>query len=320
MTYACARLASCALLLVLACGPDLAESDTSSTGTPGPSTTSTSDSASSSDGSASAPTSDSNGATSSSTSDSDATASTSTSDATASSSTSDATASTSEPSTVTGDPPGPALPAGCESTDPEVAAGFAIALPGWPPDHTLPPLEFVTCVIDEVIVDVIVDFDVVTTKLTCDIAGTLRPVEVTIDAGPEGPVAWGAGQSVRLRHADIEGDSIRRSLHMKPIDDDDAVLILALDMLNGDGLDVLGSPLQIDVELACDPEMTGESRPTLLRFGLPDDSDALELFNGHRGVLAIDDAFAYAIDLAESRGNALHPDGRVQFLIRRVAD
>ncbi|MDC0667916.1 hypothetical protein [Nannocystis radixulma] len=234
-----------------------------------------------------------------------------------------ASSSGDSPATTTGDDPtttsdttGPALPPECESSDPLVAAGFAVEFPDWPADVSLPSFEFFVCDIDEVTTGT----GVVTTNLTCDVEGTPRPVVVTIDAAPEGEVAWAAGQTVRLRHDDFEGDGSTKYLHMHRVDDEDDVLILALDSTEGDALEVWAAPLTIDIEFVCDPDMgAGQSHPTLLRFALPDGSDSLGLVSGHRGVLGIDDESQYVIDLAESFGNDLHPEDRVNFLVRRTA-
>jgi hypothetical protein len=239
---------------------------------------------------------------------------TNSSDTTSSSGDSPATTTGDDP-TTTSDTTGPALPPECESADPLVAAGFAVEFPDWPADVSLPSFEFFVCDID----DVTAGADVVTTNLTCDIAGTPRPVVVTIDAAPEGEVVWAAGQTVRLRRDDVEGDGSIKYLHMRPLDDEDDVLILALDWTDGDALEVWAAPLTIDIELACDPDMDALSSPTLLRFGLPDGSDSLGLVSGHRGVLGIDDESQYVIDLAESFGTNLHREERLNFLVRRTA-
>ncbi|WP_267688020.1 hypothetical protein [Nannocystis sp. SCPEA4] len=232
-----------------------------------------------------------------------------------------ASSSGDSPATTTGDDPtttsdttGPALPPECESSDPLVAAGFAVEFPDWPADVSLPSFEFVVCDIDEVTAGA----DAVTTNLTCDVAGTPRPVVVTIDAAPEGEVVWAAGQTVRLRHIDIDGDYLFKYIHMRPLDDEDDVLLFALDWTDGDALEVYAAPLTIDIELVCDPDMGGEYLPTLLRFGLPDGSDSLGLASGHRGVLGIDDESQYVIDLAESFGTNLHKEERLNFLVRRT--
>ncbi|MBZ5710213.1 hypothetical protein K7C98_13185 [Nannocystis pusilla] len=223
---------------------------------------------------------------------------------------------TADDPTTTSDTTGPAPPPECESADPLVAAGFAVELPDWPADVSLPTFEFVVCDIDEVTAGAAG----VTTKLTCDVAGAPRPVVVTIDAAPEGEVVWAAGQTVRLRHDDIDGDGFIKYLHMRPLDDEDDVLILALDWTDGDALEVWAAPLTIDIEFVCDPEMgAAQSLPTLLRFGLPGISDTLELVSGHRGVLGLGDGEQYVVDLAESSGNDLHPADRVHFLVRRTA-
>lgn len=225
----------------------------------------------------------------------------------------DLTSSGSDTPTSTGATSTGELPSECETTDPAVSAAFSVEFPDWPPDVSLPWFEYVVCTVDGVTSEA----DAVTTMFTCDVEGTARPVVMTIAAAPEGEVPWVTDATVRLRHGDFVGEGTTKLLDVRSTDGDD-VLLLGLDWTNGDALEVLLAPLTVDIELICDPAMSGGHLPTLIRFGLPDGQADVGIASGHRGVLPIDADNQYVIDVAEARGSDLHPEDRVNFLLRWI--
>jgi hypothetical protein len=228
--------------------------------------------------------------------------------------------STDDPSSTTGESPTSTgdtstgtggLPVECDTPDPAVSAAFAVELPDWPADVTLPLFEFVTCTIDQVTPTA----NTVTTAFTCDVEGTPRPVVATIAAAPEGDVIWLPGEMVRLSHADFIGEGKTRQLIIRR-PDDDALLVLGIDWGNGDALEGQVTPLTVDIDFPCDPGGGESYAPTRLRFALPGDQAEVAIFSGHRDVLPIDGDNQYVIDVAEAGGNDLHPEDRVHFLLR----
>jgi hypothetical protein len=232
-------------------------------------------------------------------------------DETGTSGTSGTSGTTAEPTSGTGDE----VPAACEAVDPEVSAAFSVAVGDWPEQtdewHALD----VMCTIDAMSVE---DGEVVH-ALTCDDAGTPRPLTLKVAESAVGPVVWAEGEAVRLstsRHLDDEFAQHQRSVRMWAADE--ALLMVGYEG-HADSAPEF-APLTFAVQFPCGEEnIDGEpGLPFELVFGLAGASVAVA--HGQRGVLPIDGSAAFAVDVGEATTNyCCHYTREYHALIRRVA-
>jgi hypothetical protein len=218
------------------------------------------------------------------------------------------TANPTEPSGAESDT-GLDLPPECLTPDPAVDAAFSIdLLPGDVDVIDVP------CTITAVS---IVAGDVVT-GLDCKDGTMSVPATLTIAGAPEGPVAWAAGDAVRVIHhvmGDFSDDG--HVVQMRPADDPEALLVSAVDNRYDEGIYYQFEPLALDYEPVCprSPLDVAEVRTT---FTAPDGS-SVDIFSRHRDVLTGEAGWTYVIDVELADSDYLHNEANFKVLVRRVA-
>lgn len=211
-------------------------------------------------------------------------------------------------------------PACFEPADPAVAAGFALDLSAWALANDEQYAVDVACAVDAV--DVV--GGQVATAMTCDVEGAPLAAVLTIDAAPEGPVAWAAGDAVRLKAESTDLSELAmppdRVVQLR-VAADDALLVAAIDF-GGDLAAPWYAPIVVDTTAVCGPEDgAGEPNPLMLDFSLLDAPEqAVTLFQGHRAALGVaDEEVVFAIDVAQANtNNCCHFLRDYEVLIRRV--
>jgi hypothetical protein len=222
------------------------------------------------------------------------------------------TAASAGTSSDTGDGPPPAE---CESVDEQVSA--AAVLTGWPMLAATNHMVTAICIVDSVTAEA----GQVVTALTCTVDGAPTAADLQIADVPGGGwvVDWVAGDEVLLRSFAYDGDGLK--FH-------------SVELANGVGDAVLMASLHGSYDLAeimkFPPLVMTWDRPCA---GLADDAlrslravftdadeEALALFSGHRGELAVDDGRSYAIDVEQFIDDpaVLDYDADVALLLRRV--
>jgi hypothetical protein len=209
---------------------------------------------------------------------------------------------------------GMAFPEECVEVDPDVTATFSVDI-DWPEASNDFHFIDVTCTIDAMTEDA-GSFE---HALTCDDAGTPRPLTLKVAESAVGPVVWAEGEAVRLstsRHLDDEFAQHQRSVRMWAADE--ALLMVGYEG-HADSAPEF-APLTFAVQFPCGEEnIDGEpGLPFELVFGLAGASVAVA--HGQRGVLPIDGSAAFAVDVGEATTNyCCHYTREYHALIRRVA-
>jgi hypothetical protein len=211
-------------------------------------------------------------------------------------------------------------PAACAApADPAVAAAFALDLSAWALENDEQFGVDVACVVDAVDV---VDAEVVT-AMTCEVEGVPLATGLTIDAAPEGEVAWAAGAAVRLEAFSVDlsdlGMPPDRVVELRAADDD-ALLVAAIDV-GGDLAAPWYAPIVIDTTVVCAPEEAwGVPSPLMLDFSRIDAPEAgVTLFEGHRAALDVAGDASFMIDVRRANtNNCCHFLRDFEVLIRRI--
>jgi hypothetical protein len=209
---------------------------------------------------------------------------------------------------------GMAFPEECVEVDPDVTATFSVDI-DWPEASNDFHFIDVTCTIDAMTEDA-GSFE---HALTCDDAGTPRPLVLRAELPTGGAVTWTAGDSVRLKSRrivepdfGIDGHSVWMWAA------DETPLLMA--RRGGEDSEPDLSPIAYTAEFPCGEENSDSGvpgAPFAIRFELG--AEAVTIVHGRRDALKIDDSTVFAIDLAEATMNYCCHFGRIYgFLIQRV--
>jgi hypothetical protein len=214
-----------------------------------------------------------------------------------------------------GDETGQVWPSECVEIDPAVAAGYTLEVVGWP----VLPEETGELVDAPCSVDAVTDGgETISTALTCEIDGAPHAAILTIAASPEGPIDWAMGDQVELS-TEIwdEGDHGHgRNIQLRAADD--ALLLSASDAILDEYFIERFSPLTVELVYACsDPNTTTGNSPLRVDFK-PVDGPIVGVFSGQRGVMPIDAAAQFAIDVEKAIADPSHKEGEMKVLLRRV--
>lgn len=209
---------------------------------------------------------------------------------------------------------GEMLPVACDMGDPKVSAAFSVALGEWPDqgdaDHTID----VMCTIDAMPIE----GNTIVHALTCDDAGTPRPVELRVALSTVGSVMWAEGDSVRLeahRETDVDfGIDVRR---VRLSAADETPLLMGFEG-GPEGVPSF-APLTAVAQFPCGEEHVDgiQGLPFEILFGY--EGAEVAIVHRHRDVLPIDGGAVFAIDVGEATTNyCCHYTREYKVLIRRV--
>lgn len=209
---------------------------------------------------------------------------------------------------------GETLPVACDMGDPSVSAAFSVALGAWPEQSDANHKIDVMCTIDAMPLE----GDTIVHALTCDDAGTPRPVELRVALSTVGAVTWSEGDSVRLearRETDVDFGIDERAVRLWAADE--TPLVIGFEGGPETGPDF--APLTAVAQFPCGEEdLDGiEGLPFGLLFGF--EGAEVAIVHQHRDVLPIDGGAVFAIDVGEATTNyCCHFTREYGVLIRRV--
>lgn len=209
---------------------------------------------------------------------------------------------------------GEALPVACDMGDPSVSAAFSVALGAWPEQSDANHQIDVMCTIDAMPLE----GDTIVHALTCDDAGTPRPVELRVALSTVGAVTWSEGDSVRLESSRLtEVDFGVDELTVRLWAADETLLLIGVDSTPESGANF--APLTAVAQFPCgEEEFDGpEVVPFEILFGF--EGAEVAIVHRHRDVLPIDGGAVFAIDVGEATTNyCCHYTRKYKVLIRRV--
>lgn len=214
------------------------------------------------------------------------------------------------------DDTGMAIPEDCAAEDDSVTAEFSLEIGAWPDmaddGHDID----VVCSIDAMAVEP----DVVVHSLTCDDAGTPRPVTLTTALPIGGSAVWQQGDSVRLKSRRVREIDFGIDSHdLRLFSADEVPLVIARQ--GGAELEPNLDPIAYSPEFVCGAEDVDVGQPGLpfaVRFELG--ASSVSIVSGQRDELAIaGDTAVYLIDLEEATTNyCCHFTRKYHVLIQRV--
>lgn len=209
---------------------------------------------------------------------------------------------------------GETLPVACDMGDPGVSAAFSVALGAWPEQSDAGHKIDVMCTIDAMPLE----GDTIVHALTCDDAGTPRPVELRVALSTVGAVTWSEGDSVRLearRETDVDFGIDERAVRLWAADE--TPLVIGFEGGPETGPDF--APLTSVAQFPCGEEdFDGiAGLPFEILFGFA--GAEVAIVHQHRDVLPIDGGAVFAIDVGEATTNyCCHFTREYGVLIRRV--
>lgn len=205
-------------------------------------------------------------------------------------------------------------PVACDMGDPGVSAAFSVALGAWPEQSDAGHAVDVMCTIDAMPIE----GDTIVHALTCDDAGTPRPVELRVALSTVGAVTWSEGDSVRLassRETDVDFGIDERAVRLWAADE--TPLLIGYE--GGPEGTPSFAPLTSVAQFPCGEEdFDGiAGLPFEILFGFA--GAEVAIVHRHRDVLPIDGGAVFAIDVGEATTNyCCHFTREYGVLIRRV--
>ena len=217
---------------------------------------------------------------------------------------------------TSGDDTGQALPEECVAADPEVSAFHTLEVVGWPVEPEDTGKLAAPCSVDAVTAGA----DTVSTALTCEIEGEPHAATLVIAASPQGPVGWAAGDQVGLTAEIWDGGDHGSGRNVQLRAADDALLLSANESYIDENFESPGrwTPLAVNLELVCHDQGSDFSESPLRMDITPVDGPVVSVFSGHRGVVPIDAAQAFAVDVEEAVMDCCHLPAETKVLLRRV--